>query len=121
MLTRFVYTADIRQMFRQIKVHPGDCLYQGIVWRNSSSEPVQTFQLITVIYGLITSPFHALRTLQQLATDEQINYPVGSRVLQNDFYVDEVMSGADRLADARSQIQELVALLQQGCFKKMGK
>jgi len=31
LMTRYVYTADIRQMFRQIEIHSDDQSYQGIV------------------------------------------------------------------------------------------
>lgn len=54
---RYVYTADIRQMFRQINIHSDDQCYQGIVWRNHPSEPIKQFKLKTVTYGLITSPY----------------------------------------------------------------
>ncbi|XP_060854866.1 uncharacterized protein LOC132932493 [Metopolophium dirhodum] len=114
---RYVYTADISQMFRQIEMHPDDQCYQCIVWRNHPSEPIQMYKLKTVTYGLITSPFHALRTLSQLAVDEQANYPEGSTILQNDFYVDEVMSGCYNVNDAEVQIQQLNDLLKRGGFE----
>ncbi|XP_050061518.1 uncharacterized protein LOC126551649 [Aphis gossypii] len=113
---RYVYTADIRQMFRQINIHSDDQCYQGIVWRNHPSEPIEQFKLKTVTYGLITSPYHALRTLAQLAVDEQVNYPEGSTMLKNDFYVDEIMSGCNDINDAKAQIQQLIDLLHQGGF-----
>lgn len=48
-------------------------------------------------YGLITSPFHALRVLQQLALDEQKKYPVGAQILLSSFCVNEVVTGGDNL------------------------
>jgi len=113
---KYVYTADIRQMFRQIGIHSDDQCYQGIVWRNHPSEPIKQYKLKTVTYGLITSPFHALRTLAQLAIDEQASFPEGSTVLQNDFYVDEVMSGCNNVNAAKDQIQQLNDLLRRGGF-----
>ncbi|XP_029340892.1 uncharacterized protein LOC115033071 [Acyrthosiphon pisum] len=112
-----VFTANIRQMFRQIQVHGEDQQFQGIVWRDDSSKPIQSYRLSTVTYGLITSPYHALRVLKQLALDEQNNYPIGSKILLNDFYVDEVMTGGDNLSEVLHKIQELTALLNQGGFE----
>jgi len=112
-----VFTADIRQMFRQIQVHEEDQQFQGIVWREDSSKPIQSYRLSTVTYGLITSPYHALRVLKQLALDEQDNYPIGSKILLNDFYVDEVMTGGDNLSEVLHKIQELKALLNHGGFE----
>jgi len=70
-----------------------------------------------VTYGLITSPYHVLRVLKQLALDEQDSYPIGSQVLLNDFYVDEVMTGGDSLREVLHKTQELIALLNQGGFE----
>ncbi|CAI6358266.1 unnamed protein product [Macrosiphum euphorbiae] len=96
-------------MFRQIQVHEEDQQFQGIVWRDDSSKPIQSYRLSIVTYGLITSPYHALRVLKQLALDEQDNYPIGSKILLNDFYVDEVMTGGDNLSEVLHKIQELIA------------
>jgi len=49
--------------------------------------------------------------------DEQDNYPIGSKILLNDFYVDEVMTGGDNLSEVLYKIQELVALLNHGGFE----
>lgn len=58
-LPRYVITADIRQMFRQILEHLDDRVYQGIVWRPNESSPIRIYTLNTVTYGLITSKYHA--------------------------------------------------------------
>ncbi|VVC25822.1 Hypothetical protein CINCED_3A013339 [Cinara cedri] len=84
-------------MFWQIQVHTKDQQFQGIVWRDDPSKVVQSYKLTTVTYGLITSPYHALRVLKQLALFEQDSYPIGVKILLNDFYVDEVMTGSDNL------------------------
>ncbi|XP_018394880.1 PREDICTED: uncharacterized protein LOC108773541, partial [Cyphomyrmex costatus] len=47
---RYVFTADIAKMYRQIQVDPRDQDYQRILWRSSSSEAVQDYRLLTVTY-----------------------------------------------------------------------
>ncbi|CAI6376223.1 unnamed protein product [Macrosiphum euphorbiae] len=116
-LPRYVITADIRQMFRQILVHPDDRVYQGIVWRPNESSPIRSYTLNTVTYGLITSPYHALRVLKQLAYDEQGTHPEAAAVLQRDFYVDEVMTGRDDITATIKLHQELLHLLARGGFE----
>lgn len=64
---RFVFTADIRQMYRQITVRDDHRDYQRILWRFSPDEPVSTYRLNTVTYGVSSAPYLALRTIQQLA------------------------------------------------------
>ncbi|CAI6372223.1 unnamed protein product [Macrosiphum euphorbiae] len=60
--------------------------------------------------------FDGSALISQLAVDEQVNYPEGSTILKNDFYVDEVMSGCNDINDAKAQIQQLIDLLHQGGF-----
>ncbi|XP_063243611.1 uncharacterized protein LOC134542933 [Bacillus rossius redtenbacheri] len=116
-LHAFVFTADVKQMYRQISVLPQHQDYQRIVWRFCDSEPVQDYRLKTVTYGVSSAPFLALRTLQQLAVDEKDHFPVASRVLQSDVYVDDVVTGSDTLESALAIQKDLRALLAKGGFK----
>lgn len=43
-------TADVKQMFRQIWIHPTQRDYQRIVWHFSEEEPVADYRLRTVWY-----------------------------------------------------------------------
>lgn len=63
--------ADIKEMYRQILVHPKDRELQKILWRTGGGDPVKEYQLNTVTYGLSCAPYLAIRTLQQLALDEE--------------------------------------------------
>ncbi|KAJ8984268.1 hypothetical protein NQ317_009752 [Molorchus minor] len=78
----YVFTADIRQMYRQILISPGHQDYQRILWRVSPGEPIQDFRLCTVTYGITSSPFLAIRTLIQLANDEGARFPRAAEVLK---------------------------------------
>ena len=40
---QFALTADIQQMYRQIKVYPRDSTYQKILWRNNPNEPIKIY------------------------------------------------------------------------------
>ncbi|UYV74763.1 hypothetical protein LAZ67_12000846 [Cordylochernes scorpioides] len=109
-------TADIEKMYRQIRIHPEDADYQRILWRPSPEEPVVDYRLLTVTYGTTSAPFLAMRTLQQLAEDEGQNYPGASRVTLNDFYVDDLLTGAQTIAEAKELIDQLKDLMKKGGF-----
>uniref|UniRef100_W8AT37 Reverse transcriptase domain-containing protein n=1 Tax=Ceratitis capitata TaxID=7213 RepID=W8AT37_CERCA len=68
-LWKFVVTADVEKMFRQIKVHKEDQQYQNILWRNDSKKPLTVFRLNTVTYGTASAPFLAVRSLFKIAED----------------------------------------------------
>lgn len=107
---------DIAKMYRQILLHPDDTPYQRILWRFDSQEPIQTYELMTVTYGLGPSSFLATRTLQQLAVDEGNLYPLGKQALQKGFYVDDFIGGAQTVAEAIQLRKELSELLEKGGF-----
>ena len=92
-------------MFRQILVHPTDRDWQCILWRADPSETLGTYRLNTVTYGTASAPFLALRVLRQLALDEGERFPLGSQVLLEHSYVDDLLAGAHQLGQAR-EVQE---------------
>ncbi|UYV84916.1 hypothetical protein LAZ67_X003999, partial [Cordylochernes scorpioides] len=96
--------------------HPEDADYQRILWKPSPEEPVVDYRLLTVTYGTTSASFLAMRTLQQLAEDEGQNYPEASRVTLNDFYVDDLLTGAQTIAEAKELIDQLKDLMKKGGF-----
>ncbi|XP_058840273.1 uncharacterized protein LOC131695773 [Topomyia yanbarensis] len=107
---------DIVKMYRQVLVHPDDVPLQRIFWRFSSDMPVQTFDLLTVTYGLAPSSFLATRTLLQLADDEGRSYSIGSRALRKGFYVDDFIGGEQTVERVIRLRIELSELLEKGGF-----
>lgn len=115
-LHQVALTGDIKQMYRQILVDPAQHNYQRIVWRFSPEEPIQDYILNTVTYGTSCAPFLALRTVQELATQEESNFPVASHTLKNDIYVDDIVSGSDSIQNAINLKQNLLKLCLKGGF-----
>ncbi|XP_055850362.1 uncharacterized protein LOC129914935 [Episyrphus balteatus] len=108
---RYTISGDIEKMFRQIRVSKEHADFQRILWRKSSSLPLKHYRLLTVTYGTACAPFLAVRTLYQLAIDSAETHPRASEVLLNDFYVDDVMTGADTIEEVTSLRLELISLL----------
>lgn len=110
----FVITADIGMMYRQIWVDKEDQSLQRIYWRNKDAEEVSTYQLKTVTYGTACAPYLATRCLKQLAIEDGDNYPKAKQVLMSDFYMDDVLSGAHTIEEARELQGQLIELLNKG-------
>lgn len=113
---RIALVADAEKMYRQTLVAPSDRPFQKILYRFRTSEPVQTYTLNTVTYGLSPSSFLATRTLLQLAADEGGKYPLAKAVLEKDFYVDDLISGEESEEKAIQLRNELNELLAKGGF-----
>ena len=111
---RFVITADIEKMYRQILVHLEDRKYLKIWWYVDGK--VAQFQLNTLTFGTACAPFLAIRTIQQLARDEAKDFSRASKLLQRDFYVDDFISGADSIDEILSIRDEMIKLLSRGGF-----
>ena len=109
------FTADIEQMYRQISMNPQDRNLQRIIWRQSPDQHIQEYCLKTVTYGTTSAPFLAIRCLKKLAEDNMVAHPKAVSVLLNDFYVDDLLSGASTIQEA-IEIQELTTLLASAGF-----
>ena len=110
-LHKFVFSADIVKMFRQIWVSDEHQDYQRVVWRLGPSEPLQHFKLTTVTYGTASAPYLSIRVLNQLAKDYHSEFPWASKVVLEDFYVDDVLTGAPSEAELACLQESLVKLL----------
>lgn len=110
-------TGDITKMYRQIEVHPDHRDLQRIWWRHSVDDPVKCYRLKTVTYGTTSAPFLAIRTLFQLANDEENDFPTASKILKQDFYVDDVLTGSDTEENAIKLKNDLIDLLSRGGFE----
>ncbi|XP_050338576.1 uncharacterized protein LOC126765035 [Bactrocera neohumeralis] len=99
-------------MFRQILLDRRHRKWQRILWRESPNEPLQVYELKTVIYGMACSPFNAIRALRQCAIDnyEVIYDPSRAAAARHsilyNFYVDEYLDSvnSDEFAITRQLI-----------------
>ena len=111
---KFVFSADIKKMFRKFLIAEDDRKYQRILWRREISDPIEAYELQTVTYGLVSSPYQAIRSVLQLAADEETRFPTVSHLLRNNIYVDDILGGHDNLDNARQIQNQLVELLNTG-------
>ncbi|GFT17071.1 uncharacterized protein NPIL_528931 [Nephila pilipes] len=89
---------------------------QKIAWRNSSDSVVKEYRLSTVTYGTSSAPFLATRCLHQIGLHSQnINLEI-SHIIENSFYMDDLMAGAKSNKKAIALIQNLSETLDAGGF-----
>ncbi|GFW74955.1 uncharacterized protein TNCV_2678231 [Trichonephila clavipes] len=91
-----------------IWINPDQRKLLRILWREIMDEPIKTFKLSTVTYGTTRAPFLATRMLKQLALGEAENIPLGSSVVMSDMYIDDVLTGADTLLEAKELKNQLI-------------
>ncbi|CAG7722719.1 unnamed protein product, partial [Allacma fusca] len=109
-------TADIKQMYLQIYVHPDDRDFLRILWRSNTKDEIVAYRMRKVTFGTAAAPFQAVRTLQRLAEEYADKFPIGARILKNDFYIDDCITGANTLQEALRQQSELLKITKEGNF-----
>ena len=111
-----VFTGDISKMYRQILLDALDRNYHLMLWRFDPSLPVDVFQMHRVSYGIASSCYHAVRTLQEIALRcEGLDHRV-KRAILNDFYVDDLMTGAANEEEARDLMNGIIKVLGDAGF-----
>lgn len=112
----YALTADVMKMYRQVLMAEEDRNLQLIFWRDNQNEPISTYRLNTVTYGTTSAPFLAVRCLKQLALDNIDLYPCTSKAIQNSFYVDDFIGGANSLHELLVLQSQLSTILASGGF-----
>ncbi|XP_055909824.1 uncharacterized protein LOC129944422 [Eupeodes corollae] len=114
---KYALTADISKMYRQIVVNPNDRKYQCILWRSNQTDPLKVYQLNTVTYGTTSAPYLAIRCLKTLSEEGASMFPLGSKVLNEDFYMDDLISGGDSPEEIFGIYEEVRTLLLSAGFE----
>ena len=109
-------SADISKMFREVLLAEPDRQMHRFVWRSQTDQPVETYNMTRVTFGVRPSPFLAVRSLQQAAVD--FGSPSSTEVyhINNSFYVDDLLAGADDVGSVKTLYQELRKLLLKAGF-----
>ncbi|XP_066156028.1 uncharacterized protein [Euwallacea fornicatus] len=111
---RFVVSADIAKMYRQVFVEPKQRSLQRIFWRESPSDPIEVFELNTVTYGQASASFLAVRCLHQVAQESELDV---ASVIKSSFYVDDFLHSINSVEEGIRMCHRVSAALAGGGFK----
>lgn len=111
---RYVACADIEKMYRQVLIDEDQRDLQLILWRDSPSEILKVYQLNTVTYGTASAPFLSCRCLKQLA--EECEVPYIKETINNNFYVDDLICGANSVSELNEICEGTSQVLRSACL-----
>ena len=109
-------TGDISKMYMGVELVPEDRRLHQFLWRRHPTEAIQEYEMTRVTFGVAVSPYLAVRTLQQTATDHSTNTSASYHIM-NSFNVDDLLAGADSLEEAKALLTSLCEILNMGGFK----
>ena len=95
---------------------PEDRHLHRFLWRPEKTGPILDYCMNRVTFGVTSSPYVAVRTLQQTAEDFSVSSSKSHWHIHNSFYVDDLLAGADDVASAVQLFQDLRKVLVKGGF-----
>ncbi len=105
-------SADITKMFREILLNPNERDWHRFLVRNDSGH-IEDCRMLRLTFGVKSSPFLATQVLRTLAEAHSTSHPRASQAILSEFYVDDVLTGADSDVTAYQLHLELYDLLLQ--------
>jgi Pao retrotransposon peptidase. len=109
-------TADIEAMFSRIRVKKEDAAYHRFLWRESSSEEVQVWEMTGVVFGDSCSPCIAINVLHQTVEDAGCEEEIQGKV-QKQFYMDDYLDSFQTTEEALITAKKIQDVLAKGNFK----
>ena len=79
------------------------------------TDEIRELRMTRVTYGVASSSYHSTRALQESGKNHGPN-PNTVNVILNDFWVDDLLSGADTLEEACVLQDNLIETLNQNCL-----
>ena len=115
---RVPFMADIEKMFYQVKVPESQRDLLRFLWwpGGDTSKPLTRYRMKVHIFGAVSSPGCSNYALKRTATDFSEAYPEASKLLKNNFYVDDLLGSAPTNAEAKRLVSEVEELCAKGGF-----
>ena len=109
--------ADVKKMSLQIKLASEDQDVHHYLWRDmKTAESPTKYKMTGLTFGVNSSPFLAIGTVQHHAKKSKKKFPEASEAVLSDMYVDDCLTGAEDETKAIDLQQTLGRMMQEGGF-----
>ena len=112
---KIALSADVAKMYRQVELDKAHRDFHRILWRFTADGPVETLRMTRFTYGVASSSYHSIRSLRECANLSEVSTEV-QRAILRDFHVDDILTGANSIDEARILQKQLVETLKRGRF-----
>ena len=108
---------DIAKMFLQIRIHPEDRTWLRFLWKEIGTQgPLRTWQFNSLPFGLVSSPFIAIKVIDHHLEQYQDQFPDIVRLVRESIYVDDLLLSVASPEEA-ARVQKIVQeMLEDGGF-----
>ena len=114
----FGFHSDVQKMYNTILLQEDDWCFQRYIWEeNLDAKFIPKQKIIkTLIYGVKSSGNQAERGLRMTADLSKTEFPDVNKVIQEDIYVDDCISGVASEGQLYKRADELSIVLMRGGF-----
>lgn len=113
---KYAMSADIEKMYRQILISEENRSLQTILWRSQPSDKLKEYCLNTITYGTKPASYLATACLEKLAYEHEEKAPFGAQAIMSDFYMDDLLTGANTIEDAINLREKIMNILGSAGF-----
>ena len=107
---RITITTDISKMYRAVGLVEEDRDLHRFVWKSHSSEGIIDYRMTRLTFGVSASSFIANMCVKDNALTHAHQFPLTARAVNESFYVDDGLTGADNESIAIKLQDELFKL-----------
>ena len=93
-LHQYALSADVAKMYRQVALDKSDRDFHRTMRHDYVTDEIRELRMSRVTYSVASSSHHSTRALQESGKNHRPN-PNTVNVILNDFWVDDLLSGAD--------------------------
>ncbi|XP_049302713.1 uncharacterized protein LOC125775825 [Bactrocera dorsalis] len=104
---RFAVTADIAEMFHQVRVRQEDQNFLRFLWYEPNANEPTTFAMTVMTFGATCSPSCAQYVKNRNAEDFQEKFPLASKCITENHYVDDMLVSVDTEEEAIKLAQDV--------------
>ncbi|KAG5862272.1 hypothetical protein JTB14_013700 [Gonioctena quinquepunctata] len=104
-------------MYKQVLIELEQLNLQKIVWRSNPGNPLRTYEINRLVYGMTAASYLAFCCLHKLADIHGNSDPKISRIIKTDMYVDDLFTGADTPEEAKHICKRIDQILLTGGFE----
>ena len=87
------------------------------LWRPRTNEPVQIYEYQRHVFGAKSSPTCANNALKRVGLDNEKEYPIAAKAIQNNFYMDDFIKSVETPEKAIEVFNQLQPFLSQHGFE----
>ncbi|CAG7726320.1 unnamed protein product, partial [Allacma fusca] len=110
-------SADIKEMFLRIKIHPEDSQAQRFLWRGEDrTNAPRVYELTSMLFGAVCSPSQAQYIKNRNAREIENYSSKATEAIIYRHYMDDYLDSLDTIDEANQQVKDVIYVHESGGF-----